>query len=78
MNTYFVTFGNKYDNYNKHPQGGHKDGWVEIKASNMEMARTIVINFMGTAWAFLYDVDTFRPSFYPRGCLYCIYESGSK
>lgn len=90
MDTYYVTFGQKYcrtpfDSEDKavlggmiHPYNGHKDGWVEVNAINLAHATAIVKESIGDSWSCIYSSDLFEPSLFSLGCLYCIYNRKGK
>lgn len=65
MNTYYFTFGQKY-RQEKHPQGGHPDGWFAIEAPTEEEARQRMEKWCGPKWAFSYDAVQDK-SLYPLG-----------
>lgn len=51
METFYLTFGNKYP---------WRNGWVEVEAVNYEMARKIVNEIFGSQWAWLYKEGEFK------------------
>lgn len=68
MPTFFVTFGQKW-RYEKHPQGMHPDGWLEIVAETKREAEGAATDFCLGQWADIYDEEDFDAIFYPRGQL---------
>lgn len=66
--TYYVTFGQKYRHEND-ALGRHPDGWMEVTATTMEEARSIVFTKLDRGWAFIYAGRTFDKSLYPKGCI---------
>jgi len=71
MAEYMVTFGQRYAR-EPHPTFGdaHPDGWVVVEAADYEQARALVVGWLGSAWAFLYEAEDFQASFFPRGELH--------
>jgi hypothetical protein len=76
MNTYIVTFGQKY-RHEDHPILGAvrvlPDGWVMIIAPSQSAAHAAAHHCLGTAWSFIYDLDHWTAyecgRFFPLGCL---------
>lgn len=66
MNTYYVTFGQKYRRED-HPQGGHPDGYATIHAPSYETARETAFKHLGSTWAFIYEADELNHEDYERG-----------
>lgn len=64
---FYLTVGTGYAQ-TPHPQGLHPDSWVEVEAEDYWKARELVVQNFGTAWAFLYTEDAFRPHYHPNGC----------
>ena len=66
----FITFGQKYS-YEPHPTfpKAHPDGWLRVTADSYEVARQIVFQVLGPAFAFDYTEEYFLNSrhLYPRG-----------
>lgn len=60
METFYLTFGDKYP---------WCDGWVEVRAVNVDMARKRVIEVFGNQWAWLYEESAFEKEKYPDGKL---------
>jgi hypothetical protein len=68
---YFITFGQKYRR-EKHPAGGHPDGWFEVEADDYEEACDKIWEAMGEKWSMMYHEEDFGPesrAYYPRGKL---------
>lgn len=77
MNKYYITFGQKYRN-EKHPGGGHPDGWVTVYANSMGEARALISNVLGIQWAFIYDETDFKADHFSKGELYAIHMEGGE
>lgn len=73
MTEFRITFGQRYK-HEEHPLGWpHPDGWLSVLAPDYGTARAIVENFLGSAWAFMYeegDAGFPTESTYPRGELF--------
>lgn len=74
MRLFHVTFGQRFPR-EEHPTfpKAHRDGWVDILASDEHGAREIAVARLGQAWSGLYpDDDDWREHsvpFYPMGVL---------
>lgn len=68
LNTYYITFGQIYRGTND-PLGRHPDGWMEIRAENMDSARDGAFKILEERWSHIYDENTIVKEFYPLGCL---------
>lgn len=75
MNTYYITFGQKY-RHEPHPLGGHPDGWIEVHAEYEVEARQMIHKLCGSKWAFIYNKQP-DIAIYPRGCLMTIYQENA-
>ena len=63
---FFLTFGQQY-RQERHPFGGHPDGWFEVEAESEDQAREKIFEAMGPRWSFLYNEDDFTADYFPRG-----------
>lgn len=72
MKTFYITFGVQYTDFYPHPNGGHRDGWFEIKATNeLEAREKAFASPIGRQWSMMYDKQPDLEVF-PRGCLQTI------
>lgn len=55
MKEFFFTFGQKYRQEEKHPQGGHPDGYFTIVAVDQDQAREEMFRVCGPAWSHQYN-----------------------
>lgn len=65
METFFVTFGKNH----VHPKTGDQlhHHWIEVLAADLAEARNKIVNVLGDAWGWLYDIDSFDDQFYANG-----------
>lgn len=63
---YFLTVGQRYRT-EFHPMGLHPDGWMRIRAKDMNQAREKAFAAMGIQFAFIYKVEEFSFHLHPRG-----------
>lgn len=78
LQNFYVTFGMMY-RYEKHPHwsGAHPDGWLWVQAEDEEQARALVAQYIGNAYAFMYDAARFEQKWHPLGCLAVISPAGA-
>lgn len=65
MSEFYFTFGQQY-RQERHPAGGHPDGWFTIDAPDADSARTKMFEICGPKWAMQYDKQPDR-ELYRRG-----------
>ena len=58
--TFYLTFGQKYP---------WRNGWVEVKAPDYEIAREWVIDIFEGKWSNLYTEENFNRDMFPAGKL---------
>ena len=68
LNTYYVTVGQRYRE-EAHPQELHPDGYVEILAPTLAIARACAMKHFSNKWAFIYKDQEFDMRWFPRGRL---------
>lgn len=67
MTRFFLTFGQKYRSEEKHPAGGHPDGWFEIVAEDMAQARRIAFAVCGDKFSTVREEKDHSPELFPMG-----------
>lgn len=63
MKIYYVTFGQKWRR-NKHPKGGHPDGWFAVKGRTVSEATALTNAFFGRDWASIYDPESYGEAYF--------------
>jgi len=61
METFYITFGQKYTKDNPHPIWGvTRDNAVRVEAESEDRARYIIVGLIGDMWSFMYTEEDFK------------------
>lgn len=74
MADFYVTFGQKYRG-EKHPFGGHPDGYFRVAAFDIAEARDFIILCVGMQWSNIYAAPP-EKKYAPYGELAVLDENG--